>query len=374
MEIGQIQNNWIDALATTIQEAVEPLFENTFIGVHNALYGGVAYSVFAVYALLWLLRQGRNGYISKDEVANAIKWLSYFIIILVVMKSYDTYTYCLTYLGLPANWVSSAFSHLTSNQGTSFGETITKLVNDINLFTGKLFNYVNDEITYEQLSHPFKFLSPIYAFVWMAIYWVFYIIIMMCIAIAIIIVISSQLTAYIILSIACLTIPLLFSKKTMPYFFSWVKLYICYSFYAPAGVLVLYLMRSPIEKILSLSSDTENITVIGNNLVANFFLPIILILLFLGFFKKIPNFISQIMGVSGLDNASGGIGSVIATTAKIAGGFAMGALGAKMAGASMAEALGAGVKEILPTKSFDNARKAHQEKVAQKNNTQATPN
>lgn len=373
MEIGKIQDNWIDALAQTIQEAVEPMFENTFNGVHNAIYGGVGASIFSIYAILWLLRQARNGYISKDELTNAFKWLTYFIILLVVMKSYEIYTYCLSYANLPSNWVSSAFSYLTDNKGETFGSTITKLMNDVNLFTIKLFNHHYTKF-YDDLEFGTKWLAVPAAVLWLALYWIFYIALLICVTFAIVIVISSQLVAFIILSLACLTIPLLFSKQTMPYFFSWFKLYICYSLYAPAGVLLLYLMRSPIEKVLVFANNNEDIEIIAENLLANFFLPIIILILFIGFFKKIPNIISQIMGVNGLENAGSGIGSVIATGARIVGAFTMGALGAKMAGANLAQSLGAGAKEVLPTKTFSNAKNNFQEKMAQKNNTQATPN
>ncbi|MBZ7928507.1 hypothetical protein [Campylobacter molothri] len=59
-----LPSNWIDTLSYYIENAVSPMFQKMFKGVHNALFSGMGASIFAIYCIIWLLRQTQNGYIA----------------------------------------------------------------------------------------------------------------------------------------------------------------------------------------------------------------------------------------------------------------------------------------------------------------------
>ncbi|WP_239820219.1 hypothetical protein [Campylobacter molothri] len=59
-----LPSNWIDTISYTIENAVSPMFQKMFQGVHNALFSGMGASIFAIYCIIWLLRQTQNGYIA----------------------------------------------------------------------------------------------------------------------------------------------------------------------------------------------------------------------------------------------------------------------------------------------------------------------
>ncbi|MBZ7951502.1 hypothetical protein ACD575_04570 [Campylobacter sp. LH-2024] len=59
-----LPSNWIDTISYYIENAVSPMFQKMFQGVHNALFSGMGASIFAIYCIIWLLRQTQNGYIA----------------------------------------------------------------------------------------------------------------------------------------------------------------------------------------------------------------------------------------------------------------------------------------------------------------------
>ncbi|XTO85304.1 type IV secretion system protein (plasmid) [Campylobacter coli] len=149
----------------------------------------------------------------------------------------------------------------------------------------------------------------------------------------------------IILSLAPATIPLLFSKKTAPYFYSWLKIFISYSLYVPASFIILSICMIPIQKVQELG----NIQQVYDNQFANFFVPTLISLICIYLVSKIPNWISQIMGVQGLESGgSGGALDMAKTAGMTATSFGAGMLAKRMAGGTIGESLKHGMANAIP--------------------------
>ncbi|XTO84271.1 type IV secretion system protein (plasmid) [Campylobacter coli] len=159
------------------------------------------------------------------------------------------------------------------------------------------------------------------------------------------IVVSSTFFAMIILSLAPATIPLLFSKRTAPYFYSWLKIFISYSLYVPASFIILSFCMIPIQKVQELG----NIQQVYDNQFANFFVPTLISLICIYLLTKIPNWISQVMGVQGLDGGGSGGALDMAKSVGMAGAsFGAGTLAKRMAGGSIGESLKHGMANAIP--------------------------
>lgn len=59
---SNLPSNWIDTISYTIENAVSPMFQKMFQGVHNALFSGMGASIFVIYCIIWLLRQTQKFY------------------------------------------------------------------------------------------------------------------------------------------------------------------------------------------------------------------------------------------------------------------------------------------------------------------------
>ncbi|ECL7558326.1 hypothetical protein FTT16_08450 [Campylobacter jejuni] len=343
---SKLPSNWIDTISFTIEEAVNPIFQKMFEGVHNALFSGMGASIFVTYCILWTLRQTQNGYIAREELFNGIKWITYFAILTAIMSSYEAYQIILSWLNIPMLWVKSATISIFDTNKLTFGEMITNSFNELNFLAVKLFNFGLEKWK-DEFAIGFGWLAYVVVGAGLGWFWIFYALFIVMVIIVIVIVLNSSLISFVILSLACLTIPLLFSKITQPYFFSWLKLYISYSLYAPASFIILYFLNAPLDRITNLVKAGA-IEEIYDNTMINFLIPILLCILLIGFFKKIPNIISQILGISGLENSSGLFGGLGKAVAMGIATFAGGAIGAKIAGASMGGALKSGAINATP--------------------------
>ncbi|MGH2327618.1 hypothetical protein ACRCD5_04775 [Campylobacter taeniopygiae] len=52
LTISELPLNWIDTISYTIENAVSPMFQKMFQGVHNALFSGMGASVFVIYCII----------------------------------------------------------------------------------------------------------------------------------------------------------------------------------------------------------------------------------------------------------------------------------------------------------------------------------
>ena len=150
----------------------------------------------------------------------------------------------------------------------------------------------------------------------------------------------SGYIALIVLTIAPAMIPLLFNKNLRQYFFSWLKLYISYSLYAPLALVILSIALGTIQRGLDLPTEVQEIATGFWSIFVHFAPAIILSLLCIYLLLQIPNWVSQVMGIQGL--SSGGVGTGVGLMAGTAIGVATGGLGA-VAGGMLAKAQGGSV-------------------------------
>ena len=138
------------------------------------------------------------------------------------------------------------------------------------------------------------------------------------------IVILSTLIARIIISFFFVMVFLAFSKVTRGYFFSWLKLYISFSLYAPFGVLIGIVAMEFGKFGASVSAQMAQTKVLDLSSITGVIIGMILCIFLL---LKIPNIINGIIGThndstTGASGAIGFIGGVGAALATKARGFA----------------------------------------------------
>ncbi|HED7835083.1 TPA: type IV secretion system protein [Campylobacter jejuni] len=342
MEKTTIDNSWLDALQGTMQDALKPLFENIFNGIQGTLYNGVAYTIIGIWVMFWCLNLLKNGYPSREELFNAGKWVLTLCFIFGIFYSYDGYTTFLGWLMIPAQWLKSATAGLIGGNADSFGNQVTSAFNSLNDIMVQLWN-TGWEHNYSRTT-PNVFIGMATAFGLFA-FWLYYIMTFFVLAGIACIIVSSTFFAMIILSLAPATIPLLFSKKTAPYFYSWLKIFISYSLFVPASFIILSICMIPIQKVQELG----NIQQVYDNQFVNFFVPTLISLICIYLLKKIPNWVSQVMGVQGLDGGGSGGALDMAKSVGMAGAsFGAGTLAKKMAGGSVGESLKHGIANAIP--------------------------
>ena len=343
---GQIDTNWIDGLQSIFQRNLESLFEIIFTSVSSILHNGVAYSVIGMVVMFWLLNRLKQGYPTREEIFGAIKWLILVCFIFGIFYSYEAYTEFLGWLILPAQWLKGAVSDLFGAQAQSFGEVITDAINKINMLRNQIWNYA--------LNHNTEIFTPdigiiITAFLSMIGFWIFYLLFFCLIFGVSAIIIVSIFITMVILSIAPILIPLLALPFTKPYFFSWLKLFISYSLYAPASYVILALCMKPIKDIEKIQYNTTIIQQLYENQFTNFLLPSLIAIIGIYMLKQIPNWISQILGVQGLGaGGSGGIAQTAGAFATGASTFGAGFIAKKLTGGNLQEALKQGAINATP--------------------------
>lgn len=303
--------SWIDSLQGIFQENLELLFENVFSSIQNVLYNGVSYVIIYTTIMIWLLNILKTGYPTRDDLFKAGKWLIVTCFVYGIFYSYDGYNDFISWLMIPAQWVRSGVAGIFDTSGDSFGEIVTNAVNVITEIKEKLFTHAVDKVSRWYAPDA---MAEIVAYTKLLAFWIFYASFWFVLIGVVAVIVSSTFIALLILAMAPMVIPFLTINFLKPYFFSWLKLFISYSLYAPIALIVLNIAMSPIAQSKNLIQQGQ-IEILYNNQIQYFLVPTLTSILCIYLFKQIPNWISQILGVSGLQNAG--------TTA--AAGFATGA-------------------------------------------------
>lgn len=343
---AKINDNWVDKIQSLLQDILTPLFKNIFSSVQSTLHNGVAYSVIFIIVMFWLVNRLKQGYPTKDEIFEAIKWGLFTCFIFGIFYSYEAYETFLGWLMIPAQWVKAGIADSYGKGGESFGVLITKAMNTLNEFHTKLYDVgfkLNDS------DYAPDGIVSIATHIGMFVFYIFYLCMLINIFGVASIVIVSQFFAMLVLTTAAIVIPLLINKKTMPYFFSWLKVFISYSLYAPLGFLILKLSTSTINELNKFKFDDTILTEIYKNQLSNFFVPILISIICIYLIKSIPNWISQIMGVQGLSGGGTGAsaGFVVGAGAS-AGRFLGGYFSKRAAGGGVGRSIGSGLLNTIP--------------------------
>ncbi|MBR6611761.1 MAG: type IV secretion system protein, partial [Campylobacter sp.] len=233
----------------------------------------------------------------------------------------------------------------------NFGAMVSQIINLMDEMDDKFFSVAYSKINSSMSFHPLSWfdINPNdYLFtIIQLIPWYIYKFFIWLLLIGIVgIVLISSFTALIILAGAPLFIPLLMIDSAKQYFWSWLKLFISYSLYAPVAFVVLSLALSPLSEFQDLMNSingNEKIELIVANPWSYFFVKIVIALIGIYLLTKIPTWISQVMGVQGLDGGGAGVaGMAMGTVAGITGGAIAGGIGAKVAGGSFLSGAGRG--------------------------------
>lgn len=346
---AKINDNWVDKIQSLLQEILTPLFESIFNSVKSTLHNGVAYSVVFIIVMFWLVNRLKQGYPTKDEIFEAIKWGLFTCFIFGIFYSYEAYETFLGWLMIPAQWVKAGIADSYGKGGESFGTLITQSLNTLNEFHLKLYDagwQYNNQGGF--IPTPDGIVSLI-TYVGLFVFYIFYLCMLINIFGVASIVVISQFFAMLVLTTAPIVIPLLISKKTMPYFFSWLKVFISYSLYAPLGFLILKLSTSTINELNKFKFDDTILTEVYKNQMANFFLPILISIICIYLVKSIPNWISQIMGVQGLSGGgTGASAGFVAGAGASVGRFLGGYFSKRAAGGGVGKSIGSGLLNTIP--------------------------
>ncbi|TLE15934.1 hypothetical protein LS72_005080 [Helicobacter apodemus] len=360
------------------RESAKGLFESLFGQLHEVasnlismiysaeqviFFNGLAYSLIGLIAIFWLIKRLHKGGIDKEDAYQALIWIVIVSIIYVIMGNEGAYYEFLNLLDLPINYVSAITAQSFGNTdfATSFGNGIDTLNNGISAIYESLFKYFEGQGKGFLFDDP-TFLTTIYTIIYMffwGIMWLTYMILILAITS---ICIVTKFMATIILSIAPIVIPCLMMNQLRGYFFSWLKLYLSYSMYAPIAMIIGNFPMKALEKVELIPDNTSQLTQIIASFTFIFFKPIslmIVAIIAIMVLVKVPSWVNQILGTQN-DDAVGlaplkAVGSAI-TTGAMTGGAGL------IAGAGIKASLGKGMASMLPmgqtaTKLYDSFKK-----------------
>lgn len=327
---------WIDDISNIINGEIINLMQKIFKNVSNMLHSKVVYTILGCALMLWCLNQLKNGYPTREEMWKAGKWVVMACLILAIFSNYSVFNVFLGYMMIPASWIVSSLEGIFATGGQTISQMVIQLFNDAarvaEVVSLKTFQHINS-VWFKGVPDlistlPSYILTPIVAFPMLLLALLTIILGLFFIAILII----TKFTATLLLCFSPIIIPLLALPFTKHIFYAWLKTFLTYTMIAPIAMLVLSLGSKQISAIAKLKDDEIGKWVANESLWQHGIIGIVLSIVSLYLLRKIPQWITQILGVQGADISKGlGMG---ASTANVIGG-------ATMAGAA-AKALGTG--------------------------------
>ncbi|EAJ8475236.1 type IV secretion system protein, partial [Campylobacter upsaliensis] len=177
-------------------------------------------------------------------------------------------------------------------------------------------------------------------------FWLWVLILYIALFGGLLIITGSQFITMLLLSAAPILIPFILYRTTRAYFFSYLKLVISYSLYPSIALIIISIALSSANDMSAQYGKEGFIASVYDNPFTTCFPLILMTILGIYFMTKIPNWVSQIMGVQGLDGAGSGAGQAMQVAAGKAlgittGGAVIGAVGGAIKGGKSGGALGA---------------------------------
>lgn len=303
-------SSWVDQIQEILQNNLTDLFEKVFNSVQATLYNGVAYTIIYLIILIWLTNRLKTGYPTRDDMFKATKWILSVCFVYGVFYSYNGYSNLISWFAIPAQWVKAGVSSIFNTDGNSFGEIVTNAINNVTFTQEKLYNK-GLEINKGSMIKP-ELVSIIQTFFGMISFYIFKIIFWVVMIGVCAIIYASTFMALLILAMAPLLIPFLVVKNLTPYFFSWLKLFISYSLYAPLAFIILGIAMIPTSKLKDIQNNPKLIDELYNSQVQYFLVPTLTSILCIYLLTQIPNWVSQVVGVNGLSKggSDGAVGAL----------------------------------------------------------------
>ena len=213
------------------------------------------------------------------------EWILLFVFIQASLSSFENYQSVLSVFKIPSYWFNAGVS---SFSGGSFN--LESMVN-------VQFSTIN--YNFEVMWDKGGFTNPL-PIVLSGVYWL---VGFMFLIVLIVMTVLSQFMANVILSLGALALPLVIWQPTKSVFFSWLRLYISLSLWAPFALLLSGIPTNAIQNIqqgyiLTAKSDT---------LIYAALVSIVLMLFSIFLLVKIPAWVSAIIGSGDSDGTGSGL-------------------------------------------------------------------
>ena len=329
-------SNWINKTQAVMQENVMSLFEKFYQGAHDLVYSTATTTIVILIVVFWLLDKLKNGYPTREETFNAIKYIIKLCFIFAVLSSFGAYTVALYVLTIPENMITATVSSIFQSQ--DFGTIVTESANRVDNLRALMWDYgtktylKSQEWSFLGLSFngPSDYIMAgvVTAFL-MIPFWIFYLVFFILLIGITIVIFFSKFVAFLILSTLPLVLPFLITPRFLPYLWSWYKLYLSYAIISPLAFIALNLAMNPIIEL----EKYQN--VIGELFIKQFEYLItgaITCITALFIIRKIPNWINAVLGTQMESGAGGVVAGAVA--GGIAGKTLLGGLARKATGGS----------------------------------------
>lgn len=335
------KSNLIALIQEPMQKLLTQAYETIYSNIQNILHNGVAYTIILIIIIYWLILRLKTGYPTRDEIFEALKWLVMVFFVFGIFTSFNAYTGFLSLIYLPANWVKGAVAGMFDiNQYGTFEDMVYGAIDGLNNLAIQLWNIGIKENNSMGTPEVFAKIATAFSLFFFFLYYITIFILVIGVSI---IIIASQFITLLLLAVAPILIPFLIIKPLKPYFYSWLKLVISYSLYPSIALIVLMLAMTPIYNVVN-NKLGNSIDYMYDNTFITFIPTTAFAILCIYLLTKIPNWVSQIMGVQGLD--SGGVSNGFALAKGAGTMLATGGLGS-VAGAAAGYLSGGGIKGAL---------------------------
>lgn len=345
------ESNFFEILMKPMQDLLTKSYQTIFDSMQNIFYNNLSYTIILIIILYWLIMRLKTGYPTRDEIFEAGKWLFMVLFVFGIFSSFEAYVGFCNLIMIPANWVKGAVSSLIDTNNGNLTDNILNAIDLQNDLAKNLFQKGIEEADKNDAWYAFwntDDLKGVFVAISLGWYWLYYIVFMICIIACVCIVIGSQFITMLLLSVAPILIPFLIIKPLKAYFFSWLKLVISYSLYPSIALILLILAMSPINDLKG-TNTADAIQKMYKDTFFTFTPAAGFCIFVIYLMTKIPNWVSQIMGVSGLDSGGVGTGLAMAKNAGLAAatGGASGVM-TKMAGGSFFGGAARGALGTMP--------------------------
>lgn len=289
--ITTIFNQALEQIQRGLYDGGQSVFNNEFFNVALALS-----IVYIGYMIAFRKLQ-------DEEIAYKVVWtLVVFVVVKTVLFDKEYYDYLIEVVNIPRDIFTSMIYNFTSSINAD--ATIENIIKNISLAVDSLANTIFAQGSWNNIS------AYIYAFI----VWVSGMFLLLVILLNTVI---SIFLSDLILALLPFIVIFLIWKRTEYIFFSWVKLYVSISLYAPFtmlfGLVTVMTAEVSMDIAQTLQSDFKN------NTELIFALVLVQAITALGIFK-IPNIINQLIGSSNEGSSlTSGVGTISAGATMMAG-------------------------------------------------------
>lgn len=262
--------------------------QNIYQGCAGLYTSSIVYTLFGISFTIWLFLKIKGDF-SRADMFKAMVWLVIFILVKVILSSYENYMDSLGVFKIPYYWFSLGVSEF--NGGSTDLEVMIstqwRMVKDN---SDRIFDLAG----WSEMS--LWFIGAAYFLVGLVFMIAF-----------VIMTVLSQFMANVILSLGALVFPLVCFSQTRSIFFSWLKLYIGLSLWSPFAVLLSSIPNSVTKYmqqgqiLIANSGDLAEVALVG----------IVLMMFSIFLLTKIPGWVSAIIGSADSSGSGTGLAGAI---------------------------------------------------------------